>query len=256
MSLSELVNALPIPKEKVNCVYSLMRLLIQSGFFLEILEGCVFAPAAHLFLKDNPFCLTPVILSMLDPVLTEPWHHLSNWLGIEPPTTPFESFHGKAMYEFASREPKFNPTFNEAMSCDARLLSSVVLRDCKDVFKGVDVLVDIGGGTGAMAKAIADAFPDISCMVLELPHVVDGLQGSSNLSFVAGDMFDSVPPADAILLKWILHNWDDDKCVEIIKNCREALLSKGGKGKVIILDMAIDTKRENTDVETLLLVLV
>jgi len=65
----------------------------------------------------------------------------------------------------------------------------------------LESVVDVGGGTGTMAKAIANAFPHIDCTVFDLPHVVADLQGSQNLKFVGGDMFEWVPPADAVLLK-------------------------------------------------------
>lgn len=55
-----------------------------------------------------------------------------------------------------------------------------------------------------VAKAIADAFPKINCIVLDLPHVIEGCEGRKNLSYVGGDMLKSIPSADAILLKVIL----------------------------------------------------
>ena len=57
---------------------------------------------------------------------------------------------------------------------------------CKGVFEGVEYLVDVGGGTGTVAKAIAEAFPQMECTVFDLPHVVAGLSGSGNLKFVGG----------------------------------------------------------------------
>lgn len=69
------------------------------------------------------------------------------------------------------------------------------------MFEGVSSLVDVGGGTGKVAKAIADAFPNMKCTVFDLPHVVAGLQDTENLNYLGGDMFVAIPPAGAILLK-------------------------------------------------------
>ena len=69
------------------------------------------------------------------------------------------------------------------------------------MFEGLESLVDVGGGTGTVAKAIADVFPDIECAVFDIPYVVAELQGSENLKYLGGDMFEEVPPADAVLLK-------------------------------------------------------
>lgn len=71
----------------------------------------------------------------------------------------------------------------------------------KSVFEGVELLVDVGGGTGTIARAIAEAFPQMQCVVLDLPQVVAGLEGNHNLTFFQGDMFQTIPHADALLLK-------------------------------------------------------
>ncbi|KAF3444050.1 hypothetical protein FNV43_RR13740 [Rhamnella rubrinervis] len=94
-----------------------------------------------------------------------------------------------------------NSMFNEMMVIDSRLIATVMLRECKEVFEGVKSLVDVGGGTGTMAMAIANTFPHMKCTVLDLPNGVVSLQGTENLAFVAGDIFEAIPPANAILLK-------------------------------------------------------
>ncbi|KHG15350.1 Tabersonine 16-O-methyltransferase [Gossypium arboreum] len=103
------------------------------------------------------------------------------------------------------------------MASDARLVNSILIDKCKKVFERLNSLVDVGGGTGTLTKAIVDAFPHLECIVLDLPHVVANLQDSGNLKYVAGDMFKEVPASDAILLKWILHDWNDDECLKILK---------------------------------------
>ncbi|KAL8268727.1 hypothetical protein R6Q59_002525 [Mikania micrantha] len=99
------------------------------------------------------------------------------------------------------QEPKLNRFFNETMANDSRLVTIVILEHCKDVFEGLDSIVDVGGGTGTVAKAIAESFPDIRCIHFDLPRVVHGLVGSKNLSYVGGDMFEIIPHAHAVLLK-------------------------------------------------------
>ncbi|KAM5578234.1 hypothetical protein ABKV19_008509 [Rosa sericea] len=99
--------------------------------------------------------------------------------------------------------------------------------------------------------AIADAFPHIECTVLDLPHVVADLQGSKNLKYTGGDMFEAVPPADTVLLKWILHDWNDEECVKILKRSKEAITSKDKKGKVIIIDMMMENQKvDEESIET------
>ncbi|KAF3677893.1 Trans-resveratrol di-O-methyltransferase [Capsicum annuum] len=84
--------------------------------------------------------------------------------------------------------------------------------------------MDVGGGNGTLAKAFADAFPQINFTVFDLPHVIEECdEGIKNLTYVGGDMFKSIPSANAILLK----------------KCKEAIPSKENGGKVIIIDMVL-----------------
>lgn len=261
-TLNELVSALTINPSKTRCVYRLMRILIHSGFFAQQKlnssrnnndeeQGYVLTNASKLLLKDNPLSVTPFLQAMLDPILLSPWLKLSTWFQNDDPT-PFDTAHGKSFWEYAGDEPKINNFFNEAMASDARLATRVVIHKCKDVFEGLNSLVDVGGGTGTVAKAIAKAFPNLECTDFDLPHVVNGLESDlANLKYVGGDMFEAIPPADAVLFKWILHDWNDEECVKILKKCKEAITSDGKKGKVIIIDMMRENKkRDSESIET------
>ncbi|KAI6693496.1 hypothetical protein NL676_021206 [Syzygium grande] len=131
--------------------------------------------------------------------------------------------YGVTAWEFARRNPEVNRLFNKAMASDSSLVAKVVVDTCGGVFEGMSSVVDVGGGTGTMGKAITEAFPHMECTVFDQPHVVDGLVGSERLKFVGGDMFVEIPPADAIFLKWILHDWSDEKCIDILKRSKEAV---------------------------------
>ena len=207
MPLSQLIASLPIHPTKTAFIHRLMRILTRSGFFSqqnvsdnELEVRYVLTDASRLLLKDHPFCMTPFLHVILDPNLVKPWYQLFNWFKNDD-TSPFDTEHGMTFWEYAGHEPKLSNSFNDAMTSDSRLVSSVVVEKCKGVFKGLESLVDVGGGTGTMAKAIAKSFPQLECIVFDLPHVVAGLQRSANLKYVGGDMFEAIPPADAVLLK-------------------------------------------------------
>ncbi|MCE3214920.1 hypothetical protein HAX54_000266 [Datura stramonium] len=217
MTLSDLVNALPIKNNKAkrhDCIYRLMRILIHAGFFIQTKineeqeeEGYLLTPVSRLLLKDEPnLSMIPLLQLIFDPIMMDPLHCLSQWIqnaGDDQPNA-FATTHDKQLYEYARDDARFNCLFNEAMASDARSITSVLIEHCKGVFEGLNSLVDVGGGTGTVAKAISNEFPELKCSVFYLPHVVEGLEGSKNLSYIEGDMFKSIPSADAILLKWIL----------------------------------------------------
>ncbi|EAY75851.1 hypothetical protein OsI_03768 [Oryza sativa Indica Group] len=69
--------------------------------------------------------------------------------------------------------------------------------------------------------------------------IFDAAAGDGGVEFVAGDMFDHVPKADAVLLKWILHGWGDEECVRILRRCREAVPAREDGGRVIVVDLVV-----------------
>nr|AWH62808.1 O-methyltransferase [Camptotheca acuminata] len=263
ITLPELVSSLRFPATKTSFVHRLMRLLVHSGFFAtrevrpnqgggggeeEKAEeaGYVLTTSSMLLLKDGRTSLSPFVQAMVHPALVTPWQFLGDWFqGYGH--TPFETAHGLGLWEYGDRNPEFNNIFNEAMASDSRMMNFLV-KDCKEIFGGLGSLVDVGGGTGLIARIILEAFPHIKCTVFDLPHVVANLSQSENLNFVGGDMFESIPSADAILFKCVLHNWNDEDCVKILKRCREAIPTKDDGGKVIIIDMVINGEKDEHDI--------
>ncbi|PON43707.1 O-methyltransferase COMT-type [Parasponia andersonii] len=256
MNLPQLLAALPIHQTKAPFVRRLMRILVHSGFFtvekvseIDVLEeGYILTNASRLLLKDHPLSVAPFVLGILDPIVAKPYHHMSSWFQNDSPTA-FHTAYGMNIWDYTCHEPKLAHLFNQCMESDSRLVSSVLMKECKQVFDGIEKFVDVGGGTGTVAKAIADTFPHLECIVLDLPHVVADLEGTKNMTFLGGDMFDALPSADAILLKWILHDWNDEESLKILLRCKEAITSKGNhkKGKVIIIDMVMRNKNESDD---------
>ncbi|GMY37675.1 trans-resveratrol di-O-methyltransferase-like [Fagus crenata] len=252
ITLPELVSKLHIHPQKSSYVHRLMRLLVHSGFFAKtkvlenkVEEAYALTPSSRFILKDNVTSFSTFVLAMLDPVLVSPWHFLGDWfLGSE--LTPFERAHGMGFWDYCNQNSEFSNIFNEAMANDSQLMS-LVIKDYKPIFGGLGSLVDVGGGTGTMARIISEAFPRMKCMVFDLPHVVANLPDSKNLKYIGGDMFQSIPSADAILMKWILHDWSDDECVNILKRCKEAITIKGKKGKVIVIDVVINEEKDEHD---------
>ncbi|XP_054817695.1 isoflavone-7-O-methyltransferase 6-like [Prosopis cineraria] len=137
---------------------------------------------------------------------------------------------------------------------DSRFLKVTLIRDLDSVFDGLGSIVDVAGGNGTVAKIICEAFPKLKCTVLDLPVAVSNLTGNTNLSFVWWGHAQSIPHADAVLMKSVLLDWDDDDCIKILKNAKEAISGKGNEGKVVIIDMVMIEKHDQNEMlETKLL---
>ena len=208
MPLSQLATSLCIQPSKVSCLRRLMRLLVHSGFFSQQQvihnndqeESYSLTSVSRYLLKDEPLTGLPLSVFHLSHVLTTPWHFLSGWFRNDDPT-PFYTAYGKPYWDYTVQEPDFGNLFNEAMATDSRILASVLITKFKELFEGLSSLVDVGAGTGTIIKAIAKAFPHLKCTLFDQPHVVADLQGGGNLEVVGGDMFEAIPPANAVILK-------------------------------------------------------
>jgi hypothetical protein len=104
---------------------------------------------------------------------------------------------------------------------------------------GVSTVVDVGGADGQFVLELLAANPGLRGQVLDLPHAVDGAREeaakrglSDRFSAVAGDFFTAVPAADLYLVKTVLHDWDDDRAVTILRNCRSAA-PEGGRAVIV-----------------------
>ncbi|GAB4844725.1 hypothetical protein Ancab_040104 [Ancistrocladus abbreviatus] len=110
-------------------------------------------------------------------------------------------------------------------------------------FKNIQQLVDVGGGVGNTLKAIVSKYPNIKGINFDLPHVIQHAISYPGIEHVTGDMFESVPSGDAIWIKLVLHNWRDDDCIKLLKNCYRALPDNG---MVIVIDPVIPDELETT----------
>ncbi|XP_031118315.1 trans-resveratrol di-O-methyltransferase-like [Ipomoea triloba] len=252
MPLCDLIAALPIHPSKAPYIHRLTRFLVHSGLLSLTNSGqqeeCYsLTPAGRLVVKDEPINLRAFLHICNEYVFQKSCYSLGDWFQNDDPS-PFSTAHGEKIWDYISHEPGYNDVFNEVTAKDSQLLMEVLLSgESKRVFDGVSSLVDVAGGKGAVASAIAKCFPAMKCTVLDLPHVIASVDAASvdNVEFVAGNMFEKIPAANAVLLKWIMHDWEDEECVKILKKCKEAIPSKEEGGKVIIIDMVIEDKKHD-----------
>ena len=136
---------------------------------------------------------------------------------------------GKGLYEWLADDPDGLSLFNQAMT-EQSVVQAQVVADAYD-FSDANVIVDVGGGYGALLMAILTRHSAVRGVVFDRPSSREGaerLAAESGLSgrcrFVGGDFFESVPgEGDLYLLKSVLHNWDDDRSVAILQTCHTAM---------------------------------
>jgi hypothetical protein len=126
-------------------------------------------------------------------------------------------------------EPEAGHVFQDAMEAASRLQQDVVAHTYR--WPESATICDIGGGTGTLLAAILAANPSCSGVLFDLPVVVadaapvlERAGVAERVEVVGGDFFDAVPAGcDRYVLQAVVHDWDDDACVQILTRCRDAL---------------------------------
>ncbi|XP_024019969.1 xanthohumol 4'-O-methyltransferase [Morus notabilis] len=251
MSLAEIVAAFPrASSPDISCLSRIMRLLVRLKIFTARQSSDGSGDSATLYgltqssrwllrdTSDDQLTLAPMLLLENHPLLMAPWHCFSQC--VKDGGLPLEKAHGPEIWDFVTGNGEFNKMFNRGMECASRIVMRAVLSEYyKDGFGCLGSLLDVGGGTGGDVAQIVKSCPHIIKSInFDLPDVVAKAPEHPGVSHVGGDMFKSVPNADAIFMKWIMHEWSDEDCVKILKNCRKAIPEKSGK--VIIVDIVLE----------------
>jgi len=142
-------------------------------------------------------------------------------------------------FELMGRTPENVDKFNLAMTELTRLVTPDILHSYD--FSGISHLMDVGGGSGELLGAIAQQNRKLRGTIFDLPRCAEAagkqlrqIGVSDRVEFVAGDFFKSVPAvADAIILKSIIHDWNDARSISILRNCHQSL---PGDGKLLLVE--------------------
>lgn len=194
-------------------------------------------PLLDILRKDNPRSLRGMALAQPAPGHWLPWGRFADVLKTGENQT--KAALGAELFDYFAQTPGEAEDFTEAMRGLTASVSQEVVRVLD--MTGVGCAVDIGGASGALLFPLMQANPALRGVVFDLPNIVPSAEKAAaeaglaeRVTTVGGDFFASVPPGDLYLLKYILHDWDDDSCVSILRNCRRAM-NPGGRVAVIEL---------------------
>jgi hypothetical protein len=187
-------------------------------------------PMLEWLLDERPLSVRATAMTLCGPGLWEPWGRLVE--AVKTGEAQSISTLGRSHFDYFATNPGEAVLFARAMQASSELVQAEVVRVLDT--ENVGTAVDVGGSNGALVCAVAAANPALKGIVYDLPHAREGAaayiarQGLvDRVTAVSGDFFDSVPPADLYLMKYILHDWDDKACVKLLENCRRAMQADG-----------------------------
>jgi hypothetical protein len=152
-----------------------------------------------------------------------------------------EKIYGMPIFHYFAQNREESELFNRAMS-DMSSMDAPAVADGYS-FEQIQSIVDVGGGHGLLLATILEQNPQMTGILYDLDHVIEGAKRGplqpllARCTFASGDMFSSVPDgADAYIMKHIIHDWPDDLCVKILKACRKGV---NVGGKLLVVDNVI-----------------
>jgi hypothetical protein len=226
-------------------LYRLMRALGS----LELLQednnrSFSLTPAGEMLRKDHPHTLRGMTLLKEGPEHYALWKHLPDMVSDGRQNAFIREF-GHMAFDHAAQNAPYGEVFNEAMSSYSSADNAWVLEALETYdFSRVSRLCDVGGGHGHTLCSLLAKHRHLQGTVLELPSVIQNkellwaykLGVGERCTYVPGDMFREIPPADAYMMKRIIHDWNDEECVQILSNIHR---SAPQFGKVFILEAVV-----------------
>jgi hypothetical protein len=225
----------------------LLRALATVGLCVESADGrFALTPAGALLRSDAPHSLRSWIRWWGE----YQWPSWSNLLhSVKTGESARNLASGTDGFGHLECDPQAAAMFNDAMVEMTRLVAGEVVRTYD--FAGIGRIVDVGGGFGALAAAVLQAYPNMEGTIFDRPHAVEGAKRflvnagvAERCEVLVGDFFESVPAGgDAYLLKSIIHDWDDERSLAILRNCRQAISEDG---KVLLIERVMPTRLNPT----------
>lgn len=240
-------------------LYRILRALACVGVFTETAPHQFdLTPLASALVSGAPHSVRDVVIFLNHPVHDLAWTEILHSVKTGQPG--FERALGVPVFEYFRENPEFSEIFNRAMTTLARNNISAVVESYD--FGGIGTLVDVGGGHGALMASVLERHPAMRGVVFDLPHVIEGTKKAlqaggldARCEAIGGDFFAAVPGGDAVIMSHIIHDWDDERCITLLRNIARALPPQG---KVLICESVIPPGNEFSpakllDVEMLVL---
>ncbi|WP_254509808.1 acetylserotonin O-methyltransferase [Anatilimnocola floriformis] len=232
-------------KTNAGALFRLLRALASVGVFTQQADGKFSnSPLSEPLQKSAADSQWAMAVMMGE-------EHYAAWgellYSIQTGQGSFRKVFGEGVFDFLGKHPEQAKVFDAAMTSIHGAETRLMI-DAYD-FADCHTLCDVGGGNGNTIAEVLKRQPKLQGVLFDLPHVVERAKANlqqagvgDRCQFVGGSFFEQVNvQADVIMMRHIIHDWDDEKCVTILKNCRAAL--KRG-GKVVVVESVVPTGNE------------
>lgn len=221
-------------------LFRLLRALASLGVFAETEPGFfTLTPIACYLQTDVPGSFRAIAV-MNGEEHYQVWGELLHSIKTGEPA--FEHRYGMNIFQYLDQNPEAAKIFDDGMTSYSSTEEPALLSSYD--FSASQTLIDIGGGNGTFLTSILQANPHLQGILFDLPHVIKNAElmikssrVSDRCTLVEGDFFNSLPDGiDVYIFKHIIHDWDDDLAIAMLKQCRQVIPPTG---KLLIVEQVI-----------------
>lgn len=228
---------------KATYLRRVLRALASVGVFAETANGKFrTTPLAATLRRDVPGSLRAFARMCVDDYNWQAWGALGH--AVRTGELPFDHVHGKPLFPYLREHPDKDETFSASMASISSGENPTIARAYD--FGRFATLVDVGGAHGHLLATILRRYKKLRGVLYDQPQVVAAAAKSGFLREPAiakrceiegGDFFESVPEgAGGYILKYILHDWDDERALRVLQNCRAVMAPSG---RVVVVEHVI-----------------
>jgi len=231
----------PLVQADVRALHRLLRALASVGVVAEVEHGrFTLTPIGACLQTDASSGIRSWILMESAAFFQQAWGCLQH--AVQTGTPAFDHALGMTFYQYMTQHPDAGQSFSQAMSEVTTVLADAIVAAYD--FAAVQQVVDVGGGYGTLLATILQAYPSVRGVLIDLPSAIAGAGATmaaagvaDRCDLIAGDFFESVPAGgEAYLLSRVLMDYDDDRSVQILRNCRRAMAAQG---RVLIIQLLL-----------------
>jgi SAM-dependent methyltransferase len=224
----------------------LLRFLASQGVFVEGDDGrFALTPLAQCLQADAPGSMRTRTLFWGQESVWRPWGELL--YSVRTGLPAFNHIYGVGPFDYLAQNPEAAEIFHETLRVQAQWESAAVVAAYD--FSGMSNIVDIGCGDGWFVAAVLNAHPRMRGILFDEPHVIEKAKAriaaekvGDRCELITGNFFESAPDGgDIYVLKHIVHDWDDDHAIAILKNCRNHMTHGG---KILIIECVVRSGNE------------
>jgi hypothetical protein len=237
-------------KANPDALHRLVRAATGLGIFAEVADGKVVNTALGECLRSNvPGSMRDFLLAELSPGHWLPWGKLTDAVRQGQPQT--QATLGMPVWEYYAKHQDEGVTFARGMGN----LSAGVSAQCAGTFdaKPYARIVDVGGSQGILLQGLLRGAPASKGVLFDMPNIVESARPvvaqsglADRIEIVGGDFFKEVPAGgDLYVLKSIVHDWDDERALTILKNVHRA--ARPGS-RMLLVETLLPERTEPTPV--------